>query len=292
MAKFAFPEICAIIAIIPQQSNVKGRHMRVQTPKTCILVVAAFLAGSSAGADDIWGPGNPVSNVQGGTPVGPPPPILSLPSIEGAKGLGGVRGLEAQPSQNECTSHFAAVATSDDREWARIGREVVRSDQREALWRSHLSKRDAVSSTCVKLYPGRFEAQNIAVLTRNPGGAETRFETSRLVVPPPCRFAFQNVEVTRAANGDHSITAVSIDGYTYRTGFNSSFQSSFTGPQFSESVAAKLGFMCDRYLEESALSRRALRRLDEAIDEILRAYGYSNAPSRLRTPDGSGGPRG
>lgn len=118
--------------------------MRSQILAAGLLAVVAALP---ARAEDIFGAGNELSNVQGGVPQAPrgaPPPLAMVPSAE---------------NRSLCDRHFSGMAQADRRKIDELGRSSLTGAQRSAAYRAYIDERDAFSKRCGATFAGTYDAR-------------------------------------------------------------------------------------------------------------------------------------
>ncbi|MBI2206773.1 MAG: hypothetical protein HYU41_23295 [Candidatus Rokubacteria bacterium] len=111
-----------------------------------ILIFGALLADAEAAPkdDDLWGPGNELSNVRGGQPQSDPrhAPVR----------LGDGPGVRAL-----CDAHFRDMKRTDESERRRIETSRATARQKEDAYRAYTESRDQQSRSCVASFPGAYE---------------------------------------------------------------------------------------------------------------------------------------
>lgn len=150
------------------------RWFAVVAATTCYTLTA--LPGFAA--EDIWGKGNEISNVQGGVPQ----------SATAAVGLGDGPGVRAL-----CNSHFADMVKTDRQTRAKIDASQGTRAQKDQAWRAYADNRNILAANCAATYPDSFNEAFLSTLDTSRGPFPVN-ECGRSRMQPP------NLNALRVAN--------------------------------------------------------------------------------------------
>lgn len=164
-------------------------HRSVQT----LLLGAVLAAGAPASAEDIWGPGNDLSDVQGGVAHAPVRADLALvPSAE---------------NRSLCDGHFANMERANQREIERLSAMGLQGENFRNRYRDYIDERDGFSRRCAATFRGAYDRALDATLAH--GRYSFPIEAFRQMPPgerpspgtdPECRYGINCYDLTGRTN--------------------------------------------------------------------------------------------